>query len=42
MDEKKKTQLKIANILLEMGMDIDVVETMTSLSRNEIIKKRIN
>lgn len=36
MDERKKQQQKIANILKDIGLDDDLIEAMTSLTSKEI------
>ncbi|MFV0395659.1 MAG: hypothetical protein ACK5LC_14945 [Coprobacillaceae bacterium] len=34
--EKKEQQLRIAAILKDIGLDYDLIETMTSLTKEEI------
>ncbi len=38
MNTRKQEQLKIATILYELGLDLDLIEVMTSLSHEELIK----
>ena len=35
--KKKKEQFKIANVLFEMGMDFDVIETISGVTPQELL-----
>ena len=36
MNTNKKEQLKIAQILYDLGLDMELIEVMTSLSQEEL------
>lgn len=38
MNSRKEEQFKIATILYDLGLDLDLIETMTSLSHEELKK----
>ena len=40
--KKKKEQFKIANVLFEMGMDFDVIETISGVTPQELLMDKIN
>lgn len=40
--KKKKEQFEIANVLYEMGMDFDVIETIAGITPQEILLNKIN
>ena len=43
MKSKKKTeQFKIANVLFEMGMDFDVIETISGVTPQELLMDKID
>ena len=39
--DKKKEQFKIANILFEMGLDFNVIETISGISPQELLMEKI-
>lgn len=39
---KKKEQFKIANVLFEMGLDFDVIETISGVTAQELLLNKIN
>lgn len=39
-DERKKYQKKLANLFLEMGMDLDLISKVSGVSKEEIINNR--
>ena len=39
---KKKEQFQIANTLFEMGLDFDVIETISGVTAQEILLNKIN
>ena len=40
--KKKKEQFKIANVLFEMGMDFDVIETISGVTPQELLMDKID
>lgn len=40
--DKKKEQFKIANILFEMGLDFNVIETISGISPQELLMEKID
>jgi hypothetical protein len=36
MSERKQKQLKIAEILFDLGLDVDIIETITKVSKEEM------
>lgn len=40
--DKKKEQFKIANILFEMGLDFNVIETISGISPQELLMGKID
>ncbi|KXU47956.1 MAG: hypothetical protein KHZ15_00610 [Coprobacillus cateniformis] len=38
MNTRKQEQLKIAAILYDLGIDMELIEAMTSLSREDLTK----
>lgn len=40
--KKKKEQFKIANVLFEMGMDFDVIESVAGVTPQELLLNKIN
>lgn len=36
MDTKKREQFKIASILYDLGLDMELIEAMTSLSQEDL------
>lgn len=39
---KKKEQYEIANVLFEMGMDFEVIKTVSGVAPEELLLKRLN
>ena len=39
--KKKKEQFQIANVLYEMGMDFDVIETISGVTPQELLMDKI-
>ena len=39
-NERKKYQKKLANLFLEMGMDLDLISKVSGVSKDEIINNR--
>jgi len=39
---KKKEQFEIANVLFEMGMDFDVIESVSGVTPQELLLNKIN
>lgn len=39
---KKREQFEIAEILFEMGLDFDVIETISGVSSSELLLHKIN
>ena len=40
--KKKKEQFQIANVLYEMGMDFDVIETISGVTPQELLMDKID
>ena len=40
--KKKKEQFQIANVLFEMGMDFDVIETISGVTPQELLMNKID
>ena len=40
--KKKKEQFQIANVLFEMGMDFDVIETISGVTPQELLMDKID
>ena len=40
--KKKKEQFEIANVLFEMGMDFDVIESVAGVTPQELLLNKIN
>ena len=40
--KKKKEQFQIANVLYEMGMDFDVIETISGITPQELLMDKID
>lgn len=40
--KKKKEQFEIAEVLFEMGMDFDVIETISGINSSELLLHKIN
>ncbi len=40
--KKKKEQFQIANVLFEMGMDFDVIETLSGVTPQELLMDKID
>ena len=40
--KKKKEQFQIANVLFEMGMDFDVIETISGVTPQELLIYKID
>ena len=40
--KKKKEQFEIANVLFEMGMDFDVIESVAGVAPQELLLNKIN
>lgn len=40
--KKKKEQFEIANVLFEMGMDFDVIESIAGVTPQELLLNKIN
>ena len=40
--KKKKEQFQIANVLYEMGMDFDVIETISGVTPQELLMNKID
>lgn len=40
--KKKKEQFEIANVLFEMGMDFDVIESVAGITPQELLLNKIN
>ena len=40
--DKKKEQFKIANILLERGLDFNVIERISGISPKELLMEKID
>ena len=40
--KKKKEQFQIANVLFEMGMDFDVIETISGITPQELLMDKID
>ena len=40
--KKKKEQFQIANVLFEMGMDFDVIETISGVTPQELLMNQID
>ena len=36
-EERKRRQKKLANLFFEMGMDLDLIEKVSGVDRNEIL-----
>lgn len=39
---KKKEQFKVADVLFEMGLDFDVIETISGVTAQELLLNKIN
>ena len=40
--KKKKEQFQIANVLFEMGMDFDVIKTISGVTPQELLMNKID
>ena len=40
--KKKKEQFQIANVLFEMGMDFDVIKTISGVTPQELLLNKID
>lgn len=40
--KKKKEQFEIANVIFEMGMDFDVIESVAGVTPQELLLNKIN
>ena len=40
--KKKKEQFQLANVLYEMGMDFDVIETISGVTPQELLMDKID
>lgn len=41
-NKKEKEQFEIANVLFEMGMDFDVIESVAGVTPQELLLNKIN
>lgn len=41
-NKKTKEQFKIADVLYEMGLDFDVIETISGISAQDLLLNKIN
>ncbi len=39
MEERKRRQMKLANLFLEMGMDVELIEKISGVSKKEFLNK---
>lgn len=42
IDERKQRQNKLANLFFEMGMDLDLVEKISGVSKRDILLRKLN